>query len=234
MATIKEVLAQFELQPSTDFHVFGGEVIAAASAIETNYRKSVYDHRPYIQHLEPDSLLAQAVKTEQYRIGYACFKREVARVLKPQSILEIGVGMGISGLAFLNGYPLASYLGIDNDSDPSFPIKPSQYVIGKMNEQGYKSLITIADTQKLDVLPISDLVHVDGDHRKAAVRNDVALAWKSGAKWILCDDARDSEVVAGTFEALYEDLNRGSIEWAYFPDTWTGNLLIRTDHRRGK
>lgn len=52
------------------------------------------------------------------------------------------------------------------------------------------------------------------------------------AKWLLFDDARDPAVVAGIFQALRVDLNRGSVEWAYFPDTFTGNILIRTDHQR--
>ena len=73
-------------------------------------------------------------------------------------------------------------------------------------------------------------MHIDGDHSAAAVEHDVQLAWRAGAKWILCDDARDTEVCRGIFNALHA-LDRGSVDWAYFPNG-TGNILIRTDHRR--
>jgi methyltransferase family protein len=221
-----ELLKKFELVPGTDFHVFGGQCVCAASEIEANYRKSSYDHRPF---LPKDLELGSPFWTEQYRVGYACFKREVARVVKPQKILEIGIGIGIGGLAMMHGFPSAFYYGIDNDT-AEFSVKPSAFVEEQMKLRGHTFAIEVADSQKMQRFPECDLVHVDGDHRREAARHDVTLAWQCGAKWILCDDARDSEVCCGIFDALNLDLNRGSVEWAYFGDTWTGSILIRTDH----
>jgi hypothetical protein len=226
------VLKQFELSKGDGGHVFGGECVKVASEIETNYRNSTYDHRPFLPNFEPDS----PFYLEQYRIGYACFKREVAKVLKPKIIVEIGIGVGIGALAMMDGSPQSSYFGIDND-EADFPvspqIKPTQFVSGWMDAKSYIFQIVTNDSQAMDKIPFCDLVHVDGDHRRESARHDVVLAWQSEAKWILCDDARDAEVVSGIFEALALDLKRGSVDWAYFGDTWTGSILIRTDHRKG-
>jgi hypothetical protein len=202
-----------------------------ASQIEAGYRSSTYDHRSALPNFGPDS----PFYLEQYRVGYACFKREVARVIKPKVIVEIGIGVGIGALAMMDGAPKAIYEGIDSD-EADFPVtprtKPSEFVGAALAAKGYKHRIHIANSREVEYLPKADLVHVDGDHSREAARSDVRLAWRSGAAWILCDDARDTSVVNGIFDALSIDLNRGSADWAYFPDTWTGSILIRTDHAR--
>lgn len=236
MDRIKELLGKFELVPSKDFHVFGSDSILAASEIEANYRNSEYDHRLFLPALDPVTLLHEVVWSEEYRKGYACFKREVAKVLRPESILEIGIGLGVSALAFLDGCPSAKYMGIDDDSDyykKLFSAKPTQYISSVMFEKGYHNRKIISmDSTKMDRFPFCELVHIDGDHKRETVRHDFTLAWESEARWILCDDTRDSEVVGGIFDSLSMDLKRGSIDWAYFPDTWTGNILVRTAHHR--
>ena len=144
------------------------------------------------------------------------------------------MGVGIGALAMMDGALNAQYEGIDNN-EADFPVTPkiipTEFVSHHMRDRGHNFHILIADSKRLDKLPRADLVHVDGDHSREAAKNDVMLAWRSKAAWILCDDARDTSVVAGVFDALIE-LNRGSADWAYFPDTWTGSILIRTDHAR--
>jgi hypothetical protein len=237
MMEISELLNKFELLPSTDFHVFGGDCIVAASMIEENYRKSTYDHRPFLPQLNFEYYTSDALLTEQYRVGYACFKREVVRVLQPKTILEIGIGLGVSALAFLDACPNSHYVGMDNNSDfdrELFLVKPSEFVARKIHEKEYNGFIYNQDSQKLSEFPRCEFVHIDGDHSRQAVRHDVALAWRSGAKWILCDDSRDSAVVGGIFDALHSYLDRGTVDWAHFSDTWTGSILIRTDRKEDK
>jgi hypothetical protein len=226
------ILNRFELSPGDGLHVFGSECVRVASEIEGNYRLSAYDHRPHL----PNFALDSPFYLEQYRAGYACFKREVARVLAPRVIVEIGIGCGIGALAMMDGAPInTKYEGIDNN-EADFPVTPriipSEFVAAKLSSLGHRHQIHVANSRDLDVLPRADLVHVDGDHSREAARHDTALAWRSGAAWILCDDARDTSVMAGIFDALSIDLHRGSAEWAYFNDTWTGSVLIRTDHER--
>jgi hypothetical protein len=232
----EELLKKYEHFPSNDFHVFGGDYIEAESQINMAYRGSTYDHRPFLPPSDPSLLVSEAMLTEEFRIGHACFKREVARVLQPTSILEIGIGVGVAARAFLDGCPSAFYIGIDNDYDfeKSFLVKPSEFVEGLLTRLGCNYEIMVDDSQEMMGFPKCDLVHLDGDHSRKAVLHDFTLAWRSGARWILCDDCRDSGVVAGIFDALNGCLDRGTVEWAYFPDTWSGSILIRTDHWREK
>jgi Methyltransferase domain len=225
------ILSEFELSEGDGYHVFASECVVAAGRITARFRHSLYDHRPSLPYFPADS----PFYLEQYRVGYACFKREVARVLAPKSILEIGIGCGIGALAMMDGAPPHTlYVGIDNNEArfPTTPaIVPTEFVSQWMSERGYQHNLIVADSQSLTSIPHADLVHVDGDHSREGARHDVRLAWESGAAWILCDDARDSSVCAGVFDALSIDLHRGSVEWAYFNDTWTGSVLIRTDHK---
>jgi hypothetical protein len=225
------ILGKYDLSLGEGGHIFGSECVRAASLIEAGYRTATYDHRNDLPRFASDS----PFYLEQYRVGYACFKREVARVLQPRVIVEIGIGVGIGAFAMMNGAPPgARYHGIDNNEakfPTTPPVNPSVFVGAMMSQKGYPYDIRIANSLDLKSIPTADLVHVDGDHSREAARNDVALAWRSGAAWILCDDARDTSVVAGIFDALSLSLSRGSADWAYFPDTWTGSILIRTDHR---
>jgi predicted O-methyltransferase YrrM len=180
---------------------------------------STYDHRPFL----PIGL-SSYYYTDKFRFEYAAFKAAVAEQLKPKTIIEIGVGVGVSALAFLYGCPTATYIGIDNDVEcmRDFPVKPSEFVGDKLGDRG---CIWKKDSTKIDRLPPADLVHIDGDHSYEGAYNDVMLAWRSEARWILVDDARDSVVAAATFDALRRK-SPGSVDWAYFENTWTGNILI--------
>ena len=184
-----------------------------------------YDHRPHLPlHL------ADYYYTDEFMMRYASFKAAVAEQLQPNSIIEIGVGVGVSALAFLYGAPNATYLGIDNDceSNRDFPVKPSEFVKKLLGDRGR---IEVRDSTTIDRLPQVDLVHVDGAHDYDSCYLDVLLAWRSNARWILVDDARDSVVAAATMDAL-RFKSPGSVDWAYFEDTWTGNILISSVKER--
>src|ERR1700681_1354881 len=78
------------------------EILSMALASTYDFRTTANPGDP-LQHLFPEWVL-------YYRTKWA-----IAKVLKPQSILEIGVRYGYSALALLNGSPSARYLGIDLD-----------------------------------------------------------------------------------------------------------------------
>lgn len=213
-----------------DAVLFQGKLVEAARAIRDGYPSSTYDHRPFL----PDRRLPW--DDAQFRIGYACFKREVALVLQPKVILEIGVGIGISALAFMDACPNAYYLGVDSDAENGrdFPICPSTYVSNLLRHKGYTFDILQLDSQKVSSLPVvADFAHVDACHSREATKHDVTLAWNTCTPngFILVDDARDSNVAAGTFDALAE-LHPGSTDWTYFEDTWTGSILIHKEQSR--
>ena len=217
-----------------------GKTIVTELSIEEAYKQITalfphepYDHRQFLiegYEKHPDY---SAHITEDYRIRYAAFKHTVAKVLQPESILEIGVRGGVSALAFLHARNV-KFLGIDNSLDTkTWNLNFEKNAEFWFNHFSYSTQILTHDSQKMESFPKFDLVHIDGGHAFEEVRHDFINAWKSGARWILCDDGTDSAVVAGIFHALKFDLDRGSVEWTYFPEAWTGNLLVRTDHRWG-
>ena len=186
-----------------------------------------------VKGLEPDY---DVKMTERYRRGYMCVKWAIAKVRDPGRILEIGVGSGISALAFLTACPNASYLGIDNCQ------MERERGVGSLMDRARELLapfrdtsVIIDDSQKLAQLyggPY-DMIHVDGDHRRHAACHDVSIAWYalSPSGILVVDDARDSSVAAGTFDAI-QTIAPGSLDWAYLEDSWTGSIIIRREKTR--
>jgi len=166
-------------------------------------------------------------RTEEFRIGYACFKHAVASVIKPKSICEIGVGSGIAARAFLRAVPDVEYFGIDSrldEKEAEYPIfEHAQKLVKAINSN---SDFLVSDSMELDSLwKPYDLVHVDACHEYKYAYHDMELAWKSGSKWILVDDAKDSTVAAAVLEVVRR-YHPGSTSMAYFEAAWTGNLLF--------
>lgn len=217
------------------------EIAAVSADIRIIYQDLDYDHRPF---LPPVDTSLEIKKTEEFRIGYACFKHAVAKVLQPRRICEIGVGSGISARAFLTALPIerVKYLGIDLGKDEKeIGYSLSKHVQGLLYDLT-KHISSFGsdkigfwfetDSQKLTtILGPWDLVHVDASHEYADACHDLELAYNSGAKWILVDDCRDTTVAAAVMSTLAK-LQPGSIEWAYFEDTWTGNILINRERSR--
>lgn len=198
--------------------------LATADAIRAAHRTSTYDHRP----TQPSRRLVatqRAHETEEFVRKYAGFKWAVAHVLQPREILELGVGSGISTFAFLDAVPTAQYVGIDNGrKDTQEGYQFLDHVAATAKTLARAVTIRRQDTRTLTVLPRADLLHVDAAHGYADVVADVVLALESRSTWILCDDCRWAEVTAGVFAALRAA--GGHRHWAYFEDTWTGNILI--------
>ena len=191
--------------------------------IEREASLTKYDHRKDI----PDSILARFPHLmEDCQLQCARLKFAVAACLMPTTILEIGIGWGMSARAFIAGRRGAPvrYFGIDNGS---MGVDPADALTGLLSiDCGY----TTADTNEwntwIGVFTEIDLIHIDGGHDVATKAFDIQKAVKSGAKWILCDDAHDPMVALGIFTGL-RDVWKGTIPMAYFPDSHTGSLLIK-------
>jgi cephalosporin hydroxylase len=195
----------------------------AVKRIRELYPLADFDPKPF---LHPQEEEYDAKLTKQYRLGYSCFKYAVASVLKPKKICEIGVYSGGSAMAFMEGSPEAHYVGIDNNfNSHKLGVDFTAYVKAMFDTRGGDYAIIEADSMKLDYIPEYDLLHVDGNHSYAFCKHDVYLGLRSKTEWILVDDALDSQVAAATFDALFEHCP-GTNEWAFFEDTWRGNILI--------
>ena len=210
-------------KPSVNGCIFGDDIVVVSKKIRGLYPFLDYDHRPFLPERDRDY---EYFMTEEFRKGYACFKYAVASILQPRFIVEIGIGPGIAALAFMHAVPGSLYIGIDNNQrsrDEGFDY--TSFVESYMRRLGFNYNFIIEDSKNLTSLPRADLVHVDGNHSFDYAYNDVKLAIKSEAPWILVDDCRDQAVIAATFACIND--NNGGYDWSYFEDTWTGNLLLR-------
>jgi len=210
-------------KPSVNGCVFGDDIVIVSKKIQNLYPFLKYNHMPFLPERDREY---KYLLTEEYRRGYACFKHAVASILQPKVIVEIGIGAGTGALAFMHAVPGAMYIGIDNNSKCRIDGWDfTGFVKDWMEKLGFSYKFIIEDTKKMSSLPQGDLIHVDGDHSFGGAYNDVRLAIKSQAPWVLVDDCRDRAVMAATFAYLND--SDADYDWSYFEDTWTGNLLLK-------
>jgi SAM-dependent methyltransferase len=158
-------------------------------------------------------------------VPYYRLKWAIARALKPEKILEIGVRFGYSAAAFLDACPNADYLGIDNDSD-TFGGHRGAIDWARQVTAHSKAQYLIADSQKMDVFPGGhyDLIHIDGQQGGAGSIQDLRKAlWQ--ARQILVDGffgTRDNFLNVSEFLYCYRDV----IESFVVIPGYCGELLI--------
>lgn len=158
---------------------------------------------------------------DYYRLKYA-----IAQVLQPQSILEIGVRFGYSAIAFLKGYPQATYLGIDNDSDTHGGVKGAFHWAQKIT-QGMMADYLIADSQEMPRFPggLYDLIHVDGQQDGDGSFRDLEKAIRQG-RYVLVDGYLWTRQ---NFLAISDFLLRNAsyFDWFATIPGYAGELLIK-------
>ena len=120
-------------------------------------------------------------------IDYYKNKCAISRILKPKSILEIGVGFGYAAAAFLNGSPASRYVGVDIDVD-AYRRSKGAIKWAKQITRQFKADLVLADPQFFDRLPggIYDLVHLDGRQDGDGSFRDLEVSIKQ-ARYILLD-----------------------------------------------
>ena len=158
---------------------------------------------------------------DYYRLKYA-----IAKVLQPQSILEIGVRFGYSARTFLEEAPEAKLLGIDLDSDQFGGCRGAIEWARKIAAD-FDAEFIIGDTQKMQRLPggIYDLIHVDGQQDGFGTFHDLRRAVSQG-RWVLVDGyfwTADNLLNATDFLAKYRQI----IQYAFVIPGYAGELLLR-------
>jgi hypothetical protein len=152
----------------------------------------MFDISPYLNPADPwpgqgePMSIIQRLYSEKYNL---------ASILRPNSILEIGVRCGYSAAAFLAACPTARYLGIDHGvpGDKHGGLDGALDFARQMLAEKFPSAqarIEVADTQQMSALPGGsvDLVYIDGDHSYSGCRHDLHLAAALRPRYVLVDD----------------------------------------------
>jgi SAM-dependent methyltransferase len=189
------------------------EILRVARATTYDFRKTAYPEDP-LRHLFPEWV-------PYYRTKWA-----IAKVLKPNSILEIGVRYGYSALAFLDAYPSARYLGIDLDA-PSFGGSVGAIDWAREACSEYQAEMIIADSTKMDRFPGDryDLIHIDGQQDEQGTMHDLVRA-AAQACYILVDGffwSRSNFLSASEFLFRYRQI----IEFYEVVPGYAGDLLVK-------
>ena len=152
----------------------------------------------------------------------------LAEVLRPRSIVEIGVRAGSGAAAFLAAAPEAKYPGLDADNGRHGALAGAPGAAEPILKSEFPAAAVVGlrcDTQGLESLPSAgaDLAHVDGDHSGDGCLHDLRRAARSRPRWILVDDATFVDDVRRATEAFLLATCFRSV----VPPTVRGDLLIR-------
>jgi hypothetical protein len=181
----------------------------------------MFDIGPYVAAGDP----WLAVEDPELVVRLYGEKHHVAALLRPRSIVEIGVRAGYSAAAFLAAVPGCSYLGIDADVGHSggWPGALEKAEAMLLNHFGDRARLLKLNTRELETLPCGavDLVHVDGDHSYAGCLHDLELAAGVG-RWLLVDDIEWENSVRAAATAF---VSQGGYRAIELP-TVRGDLLI--------
>ncbi|MCY7321467.1 MAG: methyltransferase domain-containing protein [Phormidesmis sp. CAN_BIN36] len=188
-------------------------IVQQFRAAEYDFRSTAYSADP-LAHLFTDWV-------DYYKLKWA-----IARTLKPASILEIGVRFGYSAAAFLEGHPIAHYVGIDLDNDLYGGVKGAIRWAKEITAP-FKAEFIVADTQKMERFPggFYDLIHVDGQQDGDGSFHDLELAIQQ-SQYVLVDGyfwTRQNFMAISDFLLRYADL----IEWYGVIPGYAGELLIK-------
>lgn len=197
-------------------------VIMVIEKILTEYRSSVFDFREYVNR---DDELAYLFEewVPYYRMKYA-----ICKVLRPSSILEIGVRYGYSAITFLKAAANATYVGIDNNTS-TYGGSVGAIDWAQEITKAYDATFIIVDSQKMTSFPGDqyDLIHIDGQQDGDGTFHDLELALPKG-KWILVDGyfwSGENMLSATHFLKKYSRF----IEYAAIIPGYAGDLLIKTN-----
>ena len=183
---------------------------------------SKYDHRPFIH---PEIAVAFPQVLEDCQLQYARFKYAVTKALRPKTVYEVGVGWGISALAFHNGCPSSHYFGIDNGEK-----QPNAISTHSIN---MRTAIVDSATVPAFVHPDGpiDLLYIDGGHGLEHKAADIVKALEARPEWLLVDDVNNVMVAAGTFAGLYKAHRNADLQMCYVGNSHTGNLLVHVNRQ---
>jgi hypothetical protein len=135
---------------------------------------------------------------DEYRLKY-----NIAKLVQPKSILEVGVRFGYAAHAFLCAAPKALYVGLDVDEPSWGPYKgiPREWAELQLRRRWPNNDIctwrtnTQTEPQKFFAEQF-DMIHIDADHSFDGALHDMQTFWPFCGKAMVVDDVTEIESVA--------------------------------------
>lgn len=138
---------------------------------------------------------------DEYRTKYA-----IAVLIKPRSILEIGVRFGYSAYAFLSAGDVDVYIGLDFDEPSwgSYAGIPREWAQEQLRV-AFPSvdIMTYKINTQTDASQLGEdkfeLVHIDADHSYHGALNDMQKFWPFTGRVMVVDDFIEVQDAVKTF-----------------------------------
>jgi hypothetical protein len=141
---------------------------------------------------------------DEYRTKYA-----IAKLVKPRSILEVGVRFGYSARAFLCAGDVDIYVGLDVDEPSwgSYTGVPREWAQEQLRDAfpAVRIMTYNINTQVDDIhFPERqfDLVHIDADHSYHGALNDMQKFWSFTRRVMVVDDFVEVKDAVKTFISM--------------------------------
>lgn len=192
--------------------------------ISSFHRLSTYDFR---LNANPEDPLRHLFDewVDYYRVKWS-----IAKAIRPERILEVGVRYGYSARAFMDACPDAQLVGLDADLDTYGGSQGAlAWADQNLKASGFNVDLRSLNTQSLKAFPggYYDLIHVDGQQDGNGTYRDLDLAVAQG-RYILVDGYQWSrENFYSVNEWLW--LNKAAVHSVLIIPGYAGELLIRTN-----
>ena len=146
--------------------------------------------------------------------NYYPWLNNIAKNFHPKNILEIGVRLGYSAIAFTHGTTAETYTGIDFEENYG-SLEKAVANINFSKDHPFEVITYNRNTQELALNFLSkyDFIHIDGDHSKQGALNDILNFWSvlEVGGHMLIDDSIYAPPVFGNrdvYEAIQEAIKK--------------------------
>ena len=130
--------------------------------------------------------------------------KECLDIVQPKVMVEIGFNAGHSATIFLEHLPelkLYAYdIALRNYTEPCGEALMKHY--------GERFVYETKDSHKMENIPECDLLFIDGDHSYNGVKNDMNLVMKTNARYVLCDDMNQPDMLKAALEFPVKEIKK--------------------------
>jgi len=191
-----------------------------------------------LNNIRPDTMLGMmpdsvfnAARARGYDWGYTHYTwyHALARHFCPGHIFEIGVLEGLSLAAMLLGCYESKAIGWDIEGYVAGSNKDAARNLARCGVAD-RAFIDHVDSQKKDILPYADMIHIDGDHSFTGATHDLEMAFAARIPVILFDDMFNRSTQCAEAGEGFLRRHAASIVDSEILPTATGLLVIQCKH----